>query len=134
MKYGEREFTLQLRNRINKIEQELRDVTMKLEQIYTPLFQKQNLDLFVKFEVANGDHFDEGYESVVIIFINDDIEGDMLDFYNVVVWKCSRTFLGIPLSKKIFGSKVIGELVGESLSDIKVELETHLDDFLELPD
>ncbi|MGG0536509.1 hypothetical protein [Priestia aryabhattai] len=134
MKYGEKEFTLQLKNKINKTEQELKEVTMKLGQIYTPLFQKQNLDLFMKFEVTNGDHFDEGYESAVIIFINNDIEGDMLHFYHIVVWKCSLTFLGIPLSKKIFGSKVIGELVDESLSDIKVELETHLDDLLELPD
>ncbi|MGF9893445.1 hypothetical protein ABEX78_32970 [Priestia megaterium] len=134
MKYGENEFTLQLRNRINEIEQQLRDITIKLEQIYTPLFKEQNLDLYIKFEVTNSDLFESGYESAIIIFINDDTEGDMFSFYNVIVWKCNRTFLGIRTSKKIFGSKVIGDLVDQPIKDIKFELETHLKDFLELPD
>lgn len=134
MKYGENEFTLQLRNRINEIEQQLRDITIKLEQIYTSLFKEQNLDLYIKFEVTNSDLFESGYESAIIIFINDDTEGDMFSFYNVIVWKCNRTFLGIRTSKKIFGSKVIGDLVDQPIKDIKFELETHLKDFLELPD
>jgi len=134
MKYGDNEFTLQLRNRINEIEQQLRDITIKLEQIYTPLFKEQNLDLYIKFEVTNSDLFESGYESAIIIFINDDTEGDMFSFYNVIVWKCNRTFLGIRTSKKIFGSKVIGDLVDQPIKDIKFELETHLKDFLELPD
>ncbi|WP_338789642.1 hypothetical protein V8Z81_27220 (plasmid) [Priestia megaterium] len=134
MKYGENEFTLQLRNRISEIEQQLRDVTIKLEQIYTPLFKEQNLDLYIKFEVTNSDLFESGYESAIIIFINDDTEGDMFSFYNVIVWKCNRTFLGIRTSKTIFGSKVIGELADQPIKDIKFELETHLKDFLELPD
>ena len=134
MKYAENEFTLQLRNRINKIEQELRDVTIKLEQIYTPLFKEKNLDLYINFEVTNSDLFESGYESAIIIFINDDAEGDMFSLYNVVVWKCTRTFLGIGTSKKLFGSKVIGYLVDQAIEDIEFELETHLKDFLELPD
>jgi len=134
MKYAENEFTLQLRNRINKIEQELRDVTIKLEQIYTPLFKEKNLDLYINFEVTNSDLFESGYESAIIIFINDDAEGDMFSLYNVVVWKCTRTFLGMGTSKKLFGSKVIGDLVDQAIEDIEFELETHLKDFLELPD
>jgi len=134
MKYGENEFTLQLRNRISEIEQQLRDVTIKLEQVYTSLFKEQNLDLYIKFEVTNSDLFEPGYESAIIIFVNDDTEGDMFSFYNVIVWKCTRTFLGIRTSKKIFGSKIMGDLVDQPIRDIKFELETHLKDFLELPD
>jgi hypothetical protein len=48
----------------------------------------------------------------------------------IKIWECDRYFLGLPISKNIPGSKIIGELLDESLVEVKAELKEYIDKVL----
>ena len=50
------------------------------------------------------------------------------------LWECNRYFLGMPISKKNPGSKIVGELLDESFEDIKLELKEYIEEHLTLTD
>ncbi|EOV9529252.1 hypothetical protein ACE41A_21700 [Bacillus cytotoxicus] len=133
MNYKEKEFTLDLKEKIVNIEQKLRNVSVQLLQNYTPLFVKKDMELFIELEKNKKDTFEIGYKSSILLEVTD-TQGDMIDFYTIPIWKCNRYFLGLPVSINLPGSKIIGELIDESEKDIQIELRKHLEEFLELPD
>ncbi|MDM5188669.1 hypothetical protein QUF99_15475 [Bacillus sp. DX4.1] len=131
MKYIEKEFTIHLKEKITNIEQKLQHVSAFLLQTYTPLFSEKNMELFIEFEKKNNNPFDIGYESLILLEVTDE-NGDMIDFYQIPIWECKMYFLGLPISVKIPGSKVIGELIDESEQEIELELENHLEEVLSI--
>ncbi|MGV6978098.1 hypothetical protein CN675_23175 [Bacillus toyonensis] len=133
MNYKEKEFTLDLKEKIVNIEQKLRNVSVQLLQNYAPLFIKKDMDLFIELEKSKKDTFEIGYKSSILLGVTD-AQGDMIDFYTIPIWECNRHFFGLPVSINLPGSKVIGELIDESEKDIQIELRKHLEEFLELPD
>ncbi|EEL58549.1 Inosine-uridine preferring nucleoside hydrolase [Bacillus cereus Rock4-18] len=133
MNYKEKEFTLDLKEKIVNIEQKLRNVSVQLLQNYAPLFIKKDIELFIELEKSKKDTFEIGYKSSILLGVTD-AQGDMIDFYTIPIWECNRHFFGIPVSINLPGSKVIGELIDESEKDIQIELRKHLEEFLELPD
>ena len=48
----------------------------------------------------------------------------------IKIWECDRYFLGLPISKNIPGSKIIGELLDESLVEVKEELKEYIKELL----
>ncbi|WP_028390077.1 hypothetical protein [Bacillus cihuensis] len=74
------------------------------------------------------DPFKPRYFSFVSVEI--EIENKMFNkiIFEVPIWKCQRYLLGIPLSTKIPGSKVIGELVTleEAKNVFREIIEDHL--------
>ncbi|MED0906273.1 hypothetical protein CN327_21860 [Bacillus cereus] len=133
MNYKEKEFTLDLKEKIVNIEQKLRNVSVQLLQNYAPLFIKKDMELFIELEKSKKDTFEIGYKSSILLGVTD-AQGDMIDFYTIPIWECNRHFFGLPVSINLPGSKVIGELIDESEKDIQIELRKHLEEFLELPD
>ncbi|KXY35720.1 DoxX [Bacillus cereus] len=133
MNYKEKEFTLDLKEKIVNIEQKLRNVSVLLLQNYAPLFIKKDMELFIELEKSKKDTFEIGYKSSILLGVTD-AQGDMIDFYTIPIWECNRHFFGLPVSINLPGSKVIGELIDESEKDIQIELRKHLEEFLELPD
>ncbi|PEA26664.1 hypothetical protein CN923_12715 [Bacillus cereus] len=133
MNYKEKEFTLDLKDKIVNIEQKLRNVSVQLLQNYAPLFIKKDMELFIELEKSKKDTFEIGYKSSILLGVTD-AQGDMIDFYTIPIWECNRHFFGLPVSINLPGSKVIGELIDESEKDIQIELRKHLEEFLELPD
>ncbi|EOW9530202.1 hypothetical protein ACO11K_004018 [Bacillus cytotoxicus] len=133
MNYKEKEFTLDLKEKIVTIEQKLRNVSVLLLQKYTPLFVKENMELFIEFEKSKKDTFEIGYKSSLLLGVTD-AQGDMIDFYTIPIWECNRHFFGLPISINLPGSKIIGGLINESEKDIQIELKKHLEESLELPD
>lgn len=53
-------------------------------------------------------------------------EGEHLELYRILIWECHRYFLGMPISKNIPGSKIVGNLLDESIEDLKLELNEYL--------
>ncbi|MCP1399799.1 hypothetical protein CN988_26245 [Bacillus thuringiensis] len=133
MNYKEKEFTLDLKEKIINIEQKLRNVSVQLLQKYAPLFVKKDMELFIELEKSKKDTFEIGYKSSILLAVTD-AQGDMIDFYTIPIWECNRHFFGLPVSINLPGSKVMGELIDESEKDIQIELREHLEEFLELPD
>lgn len=71
-----------------------------------------------------------GYSSSVSIAIAERNK-ELIDIHTIKIWECERTFLGMPISKKIPGSNIIGELLDESLEEIREELKGYIiDEFL----
>ncbi|PEB23416.1 hypothetical protein COO05_16865 [Bacillus toyonensis] len=133
MNYKEKEFTLDLKERIINIEQKLINVSVQLLQKYAPLFVKKDMELFIELEKSKKDTFEIGYKSSILLAVTD-AQGDMIDFYTIPIWECNRHFFGLLVSINLPGSKVMGELIDESEKDIEIELREHLKEFLELPD
>lgn len=133
MNYKEKEFTLDLKEKIINIEQKLRNVSVQLLQKYAPLFVKKDMELFIELEKSKKDTFEIGYKSSILLAVTD-AQGDMIDFYTIPIWECNRHFFGLLVSINLPGSKVMGELIDESEKDIQIELREHLEEFLELPD
>nr|WP_242435382.1 hypothetical protein [Bacillus cereus] len=95
MNYKEKEFTLDLKEKIINIEQKLRNVSVQLLQKYAPLFVKKDMELFIELEKSKKDTFEIGYKSSILLAVTD-AQGDMIDFYTIPIWECNRHFFGLP--------------------------------------
>lgn len=96
------------------------------------VFAKKNFELDADFDKEGDDPFKPGYSSSVTIGVSDknDKNGELIDLHIIKIWQCERTFLGMPISKNIPGSKIIGDLLDESVEEIKGELKEYIEEFL----
>ncbi|MDM5195253.1 hypothetical protein QUG02_20310 [Bacillus hominis] len=133
MKYKEQEFTLELKEKIQSMENEIERISLKLFKDYSHLYIEKNMELFMELIRDKENSFEAGYSSSISIAVLDE-EGAMIEFYTVPIWECSNYFLGMPLQMRVFGSKLRGELVDESYCEIEEELKERLEEFLQFAD
>lgn len=129
MKYTQKQFTPELLNHIKQTEQSLGSMLEKITQLYKKKFRNIALQLESSLDREGTNPFDPGYRSSISIGISE-TGGDLLDLHTIVIWECQRTFLGLPTGKNIPGSKIIGELLEETIKEIKAELVEYLDEHL----
>lgn len=130
MKYTERDFTLELKEKIQCMEKEIERISLKFYKEYSHLYIEKNMELDMGFAREKENPFEVGYYSSVAIAILDE-EKEMIGFYNIPIWKCERIFLGMPIQSNILGSKKVGELADESCYEIEEELKEQLKEYLE---
>ncbi|MEJ9113577.1 hypothetical protein LAV76_12460 [Bacillus paramobilis] len=130
MKYKERDFTLELKEKIQCMEKEIERISFKLFKDYSHLYIEKNMELDMGLVKDKEHPFELGYGSSVAIAILDE-EKEMIGFYNIPIWKCKRILLGMQIQLSIWGSKKIGELVDESCYEIEEELKEQLEEYLE---
>ncbi|MGK7377620.1 hypothetical protein ACSFXN_07235 [Planococcus sp. 1R117A] len=132
MKYQQKDFTSQLKTKIQEMESALKKHSEILSRENKSVFENRNLRFYAEFDVDGSDHFQPGYRSAVYLGIADktDPDGELINLHVITIWKCERLMLGLPVSKNIPGSKIIGELVDESLKEIKEELKEYIEEFL----
>lgn len=129
MKYTERDFTLELKEKIQCMEKEIERILLELYKAYLHLYIEKNMELDMGLVKDKEDPFELGYDSSVAIAILDE-EKEMIEFHRITIWKCERIFLGMSIQSNIFGSKKVGELVDESCDEIEEELKEQLEEFL----
>ncbi|MBO1511054.1 hypothetical protein [Metabacillus bambusae] len=129
MKFQQTDFTEELMEKIKNTELTLKDYIERLLSEYKSVFAKKNLDFDAVFDKEGNDPFIPGYSSSVSIGIAEKNE-ELKDLHTIKIWECERSFLGMPISKKIPGSKIIGELLDETFEEIKEELKEYIDEFL----
>jgi hypothetical protein len=130
MKYQQREFSEDLLEKIRNTEVALKDHIDRLLLKNKPVFVQKNLDFDAGFFKEGDDPFIPEYSSSVSIGIAEEND-EVIDLHTIKIWECNRYFLGIPTSKKFPGSKIIGELLDETIEDVKEELKEYINDFLE---
>ncbi|MED2488724.1 hypothetical protein CN977_10000 [Bacillus thuringiensis] len=130
MKYKEQEFKLELKENIQYMEKEIERMSLKLYKEYSHLYIEKNMELDMGFAREKENPFEVGYYSLVAIAILDE-EKEMIEFYNIPIWKCERIFLGMPIQSNILSSKKVGELADESCYEIEEELKEQLKEYLE---
>lgn len=109
MKYKSTEFTEELKNEIAGIEAELERYVSAI-----------NLPgLVYEFDRTGQDPFTPDYHSSVSIGYPDQEE----DVHTITIWQCERYFLGLPISSNIPGSKIVGELMDETVEEAKEEIQ-----------
>ncbi|MGG3572779.1 hypothetical protein ABES80_09865 [Bacillus gobiensis] len=131
MKYLQSEFTPDLKEKINRTEEQLRAHLEKLVSEYKSVFTNKNLDFEAGIEIEGSDPFQPGYHSSISIGIADE-SNELLDIHIINIWECERYFLGLPISRNIPGSKIAGEFLDESFEDILMELNEYIEEQLEL--
>ncbi|SFK02592.1 MULTISPECIES: hypothetical protein [unclassified Bacillus (in: firmicutes)] len=127
MKYSYKEFSPSLLAQIKEIEESLKEPIALLLKKYKSVFAEKNIDFGAGLEIEGENHFTPGYNSVVVIGITEE-DDELLDLYMITIWKCERTWLGMPVSKNIPGCKITGELVEESVKEVLLELEEHIEE------
>lgn len=130
MKYQERDFNSDLLQKIKNTESVLKLHLEKLVSEYKPLIAKKNLKFDAEFAIDGNAPFKPGYSSSVSIGLADE-SGELIDLHIIKIWECERTLLGMPITKNIPGSRIIGELLDESLEEIKVELKEYIEELLD---
>ncbi|MBW3495676.1 MULTISPECIES: hypothetical protein [Bacillus] len=130
MKYKERDFTLELKEKIQCMEKEIERISLELYKEYSHLYIEKNMELSMGLVKDKEHPFELGYGSSVAIAILDE-EKEMIGFHNIPIWKCERIFLGMQIQLSIWGSKKVGELVDESCYEIEEELKEQLEEYLE---
>lgn len=125
MKFHQREFSHELMQRIKEIEVALADEIEYLLIKYKPIFNKKNVTFDSEFH-REGDHpFTPEYISSISVGISEE-KKELIDLHTIKIWECYRSFLGMPISKAIPGSKIVGELLDETLEDVKEELVDYI--------
>lgn len=133
MKYKERDFTLELKEKIQCMEKEIERISLELYKAYLHLYIEKNMELDMGLVKDKEDPFETGYSSSISIAVLDE-EGKMIEFYTVPIWECCNYFLGVPVQIRLWGSKLSGELVDESYCEIEEELKERLEEFLQFAD
>ncbi|MGM0923387.1 MAG: hypothetical protein ACQEWW_19615 [Bacillota bacterium] len=130
MRYYQKDFSEELLKTIITTEMALKGHIENLLLEYKPIFAKKNLDFDAGFyKEGNGPFMPEYNSSVSIGIAEENVEH--IDLHTIKIWECNRYFLGMPNSKKIPGSKLIGELLDETIEDVKEELKEYINNFLE---
>ncbi|MGE6591481.1 hypothetical protein ACQKFU_18060 [Bacillus mycoides] len=130
MKYKAQELTLELKEKIQCMENGIERISLELFKEYSYLYIEKNMELSMELVKDKEHPFEVGYYSSVAIAILDE-EKEMIGFYNIPIWKCERIFLGMQIQLSIWGSKKVGELVDESCYEIEEELKEQLEEYLE---
>jgi hypothetical protein len=129
LKYHRRDFNEELKEKIENTELALKDHIERLLSENKSVFAKKNLDFDAGFDKEGNDAFQPGYRSSISIGISDESD-ELIDLHIIKIWECDRYFLGIPISKNVPGSKIIGELIDESLVEVKEELKEYIEGLL----
>ncbi|KON86167.1 hypothetical protein AF332_04570 [Sporosarcina globispora] len=129
MKYHHKNFTSELKARIQSAEKELNGHVEKLLKGNKAEFTKKGLKLEAGFDQEGSDVFQPGYRSSITLGVSEK-NGDLIDMKIINIWECEYSFLGMPVSKKVPGSKMFGELLDESSQEITMELEEYIAEFL----
>ncbi|KZE69101.1 hypothetical protein AWM68_02215 [Fictibacillus phosphorivorans] len=127
MIYNQVDFIPQLKVEIIKKEQELKKLLEKV------LHEFQNTSDQIKiegsFDQDGEDPFQPGYASSISIGLLDETD-ELTDLHTIKIWECERTFLGVPVTRNIPGSKVKGELLDESVKEVKEEVRDFIKEFI----
>ncbi|WP_020060834.1 hypothetical protein [Bacillus sp. 123MFChir2] len=126
MKYSYKGFSRNLLAQIKEIEQSLKEPIALLLKKYKPVFAEKNIDFDAGLEIEGEKYFTPGYNFAVVMAISK--EDELFDVYIMTIWKCERTWLGLPVSKNIPGCRITGELVEESVEEILLELTEHIEE------
>jgi hypothetical protein len=129
MKYNQNEFSNELMKEIMNVERALKDILNSMLLKYKPIFNKKNVTLDGEFHREGNDPFTPEYISSIYIGISEEKE-ELIDLHTIKIWECYRSFLRMPISKKIPGSKIVGELLDETLEEVKEELVDYITDLL----
>ncbi|WP_339147932.1 MULTISPECIES: hypothetical protein [unclassified Sutcliffiella] len=129
MEYQQSDFSNELLNKIRKNEMMLQSHMRELLKKYKPIFIKRALELDISFFREGEDPFKPGYNSFINIGVAEKGE-EAFSLHSLNIWECNRYFLGMPISKRIMGSKVTGELIDEPVKAVKEEWEEFLEDCL----
>ena len=127
MKYGEAEFNNELKERIIRYEETVREIAEQLPVEHKSALAGKDIKLDASFGRDGKDLFSPGSISFISVGVEDE-NGQLADLHTIHIWECSRTFLGMPVTKKIPGSKVTGELLDDSAEDIKGELDEFIEE------
>ncbi|MBM7602474.1 hypothetical protein JOC75_000444 [Metabacillus crassostreae] len=129
MKYQQRDFNTVLKEKIINNEMVLKDYIEKLLRKHKSAFAKRNLLLDAGFVKEGKNHFKPEYSSSISIGIAND-NGEIIDLRIIRIWKCERYILGLPTSFTIPVSKIIGELLDQTIEEIKEELNEYIDELI----
>lgn len=131
MNITQKDFTPELHSKIEHLETALSQLLIELSNKYDSSFLNEGLKLEFSLEKEGEDCFEPGYHSSVALGISDET-GELIDLHVIPIWKCDLTLLGIPVSKKVIGSKISGELLDESLTEVRQELKEYIKEQLEI--
>lgn len=129
MKFQEKNFSEELKEKIEHTELVLQDFIEKWLLENKHYFAIKSLQLDADFNREGQDPFKPGYSSSIAIGISDNVE--LVDLHLIKIWECERLFLGLRVSPPLPGSKIVGELLDESVVDIQEEVMQYLKQFLE---
>lgn len=129
MRIQYKDFTSQLKTKIEDIEQKLKEEIERLQKEHKTAFSKKGLKLESAFDQEGNDVFHPGYSSSISVGFTDK-NGDLIDLKIIKIWECERIFLGMPVLRNFPGSKVAGELLDESPEEIRIELKEYMDEVL----
>lgn len=123
MHFTQEDFTEELLQTISSIEKELLDFSEDFLDSYDPeLVHKYKME--AEFELSGTHPFKLGYHSAVSVIIAG--EEDLMLIRTISIWSCTAHFLGIPVSSKMIGSKLVGELLDDSVESVKTELRNFI--------
>ncbi|MGG0240510.1 hypothetical protein [Bacillus rhizoplanae] len=126
MRYSHKDFSTNLLLKIKEMEHALKEPTELLLEKYKPVFTEKNLDFDIELVIEGKDHFVPEYNSFVVAGISE--ENELLDLYTIPIWKCERTFLGLPTLRNIPGCRIVGEFIDESIEQVLEELKEHIEE------
>ncbi|MEL3973298.1 hypothetical protein AAEO50_13500 [Rossellomorea oryzaecorticis] len=129
MKYQQRDFDGELKEKIKRTERVLNDNIERFAAEQASVFEKRDLDFEARFDQEGEDRFTPGYSSSLSIGIAEK-GGELIDLHVIKIWKCDRSILGMPISKNVPGSKVTGEYLDESIEEVKEELRRYVKESL----
>ncbi|MFC4323209.1 hypothetical protein [Litchfieldia salsa] len=129
MKFQQTDFTEELLEKIKHTEWTLKEYIERLLREYKSIFAKKNLDLDTGFNKEGNDPFMPGYSSSVSIGIAEKHK-ELIDLHTIKIWECQRSLIGMPISRKIPGSKIFGELLDETFEELEDELKEYMNEFL----
>jgi hypothetical protein len=129
MKYNQKDFSASLIEEIKNKELEFNNLSEELIDQYKSVLAQKNFNLDTSFDIEGEDPFEPGYSSYLSLGIAEK-NGDLIDLHTIKIWNCERYFLGIPTTKKIPGSRIIGELLDETYEEVKEEVNEFIQEYL----
>lgn len=133
MKFDQKDFNPELCKKIADLEMELENELFILERKFKTFFSQKQQKIEVSFDREGQTLFESGYSSSISLGIIDE-DGELIDLLTINIWECKYLFLGLPMSRKIPGAKLVGELVDESVKEIKLEIREFLEESLQEDD
>jgi hypothetical protein len=114
---------------IKNKELELKNLSKELLDQYKSVLAQKNFIFDTSFDKEGEDPFKPEYSSYISLGIAEKT-GDPIDLLTIKIWNCERFFLGIPITKKIPGSQIIGELLDETYEEVKEEFNEYIQEYL----
>lgn len=129
MKYHQKDFSASLLEEIKNKELVLKNLSKELLDQYKSVLAQKNFNFDTSFDKEGEDPFKPGYSSYISLGLAEK-SGDPIDLHTIQIWNCERFFLGIPTTKKIPGSQIIGELLDETYEEVKEEFNEYIQEYL----